>query len=166
MALSARLALPPTNPKWRLAARLAHLGDGSLVFAGLGLVYLYGWLFDNPPLRAIIVLSLAALLVAALVVFSIKYSLRRQRPRDPKGFVTIAYDKYSFPSGHSARMSCLAVMMLFFNLPSGLILLLLALLVAYARVVVGVHYVGDVVVGLVVGGLVAAGFAGGLGLTL
>jgi undecaprenyl-diphosphatase len=162
--LSARLTLPPTDPKWPLAARTAHLGDGTLVFLGLGLAYLAGWLFDQPFLRLAMIVLLATLLITATIIVFIKYTLRRERPRDPTGFVTIAYDKYSFPSGHSARMSCLAITVLFFYPPIGLILVLLALLVALARVVIGVHYVADVVVGLAIGAIIAASFVGWLDL--
>ena len=158
-AFSARFGLTPDHANWPLAARLAHLGDGGLVFTALGVAYLIGWVFDWPALQANMRLLLITLLVTAAVVFIIKYTLRRERPRDPSGFVTIRYDKYSFPSGHSARMSCLAVTVLYFSLPVGLLLLLLALLVAAARVLVTVHYLSDVIAGLVIGAVVAVAVA-------
>ncbi len=154
-ALSRRLALSPEHPRWQLAARVAHLGDGNLVFALLAAMYAAGWLFDRPRWRAVVVAVLASLLASFLVVVAIKYTLRRQRPRDPTGFISIRFDKYSFPSGHSARMGTLAVAVLFFHPPLGWLLVALALLVGAARVFIGIHYPGDVLAGLVIGGTAA-----------
>jgi len=154
--LSRKLTLPAQHPRRAWAAKAAHMGDGPLVFAALALVYGAGWLFGWPYWRAMVWLVLAGLSATAIVVFAIKYSLRRERPRDPAGFVTIAYDKYSFPSGHSARMSALAGAVLPFHPPAGFILLIAAAIVALARVMVGVHYLADV----------AAGYAIGLGVAL
>jgi len=155
-ALSRRLALSPRHPRWQLAARVAHLGDGNRVFALLAAAYGGGWLFDHPTLRAAVVAVLVSLLVSFLMVVAIKYTLRRPRPRDPTGFISIRFDKYSFPSGHSARMSTLAVAVLFFQPLLGLLLIALALLVGAARVFLGIHYPGDVLAGLVIGGAAAA----------
>ena len=154
-AWSERLALPKNSPKWRWAAKVAHLGDGALVFGGLALAYWWGWQFNKPSLQNAVFAILLSLILTALAVFVIKYTLRRERPRDPAGFVTIQYDKYSFPSGHSARMASLAASVLFFNLPLGIGLSLAALMIAAARVLVGVHYLSDVVAGLLLGGGVA-----------
>ncbi len=155
-AWSAQLALPKSNSKWGWAAKLAHLGDGTLVFGALALAYWWGWQFDRPSLQNAIFAILLSIMATALVVFVIKYTLRRERPRDPAGFVTIQYDKYSFPSGHSARMASLAVAVLFFNLPLGLALSALAVVVAFARVLVGVHFLSDVLAGLLLGAVMAA----------
>ncbi len=153
--ISDRFALPIDHPRWRIAAKIAHLGDGTLVFGGLALTYWAGWQFQIPPLRAAVFAALVTILITAAIVFGIKYTVRRERPRDPAGFVTIKYDKYSFPSGHSARMSALGGAVLFFHLPLGLLLLALSVLVATARVAIGIHFAGDVLVGWLIGMLIA-----------
>jgi len=153
--LSNRFALPVSHPRWRIAAKLAHLGDGTLIFGGLALAYWAGWQFQIPALRAAVFAALATILITAAIVFGIKYTIRRQRPRDPAGFVTIKYDKYSFPSGHSARMSALGGAVLFFSLPLGLLLLALSALIAAARVAIGIHFLGDVLIGWLIGVLCA-----------
>ncbi len=155
VALSAQLAQPQDSQKWRWAAKIAHLGDGTLVFGGLALAYWWGWQFDEAGLRSAVFAILLSIIAAALVVIVIKYTLRRERPRDPTGFVTIQYDKYSFPSGHSARMSSLAGAILFFNLPLGIVLSIAAVMIAAARTLVGVHYLSDVVAGLLIGAVMA-----------
>ncbi len=149
--LSRKLTLPLEHPRRALAAKAAHMGDGPLVFTGLALVYVAARLFNWPAVRAMVWLVLAGLLVTALVVFAVKYTFRRERPHDPAGFVTIAYDKYSFPSGHSARMSALAGAVWPFHPPAGFILLIAATVVALARVMVGVHYLADVLAGYAIG---------------
>lgn len=153
--LSDRFALPTDHPRWRIAAKIAHLGDGTLVFGGLGLAYWAGWQFQHPALRAAVFAALLAIIITAAIVFGIKYTIRRERPRDPAGFVTIKYDKYSFPSGHSARMSALGGAVLFFSPPLGLLLLALSVAVAAARVAIGIHFAGDVLVGWLIGIIVA-----------
>ncbi len=155
--LSKQISSPADTPRWRVAAKIAHSGDGKLVFGALGLAYLAGWLFNLPQLRTGIAITLLAIMVAGTITVAIKYTLRRERPRDPTGFISIKYDKYSFPSGHSTRMSALAGGILLFNLSIGIALAVLALSVAAARVVLGIHYLGDVLIGLLIGfGTVAA----------
>lgn len=155
--ISDRFALPVGHPRWRIAAKIAHLGDGTLVFGGLALAYWAGWQFQLPDVRAAVFAALATILITAVIVFGIKYTIRRERPRDPTGFVTIKYDKYSFPSGHSARMSALGGAIFFFHPPLGLLLLALSVAVATARVAIGIHFLGDVLAGWLIGVLCAVG---------
>ncbi|NJN95404.1 MAG: phosphatase PAP2 family protein [Anaerolineales bacterium] len=149
------MTLPPDS-KWRRWARLvAHLGDGLLVFGGLGLVYAMGWWTDIRLLRQAAV-GLAVLVLAAMIVVSLcKFGVRRHRPHPPGEFVAFAYDVYSFPSGHAARLAALAAGVLFFDAFLGWVLIALALSVALARVLVGVHYLSDIFIGLALGILVA-----------
>ena len=149
--LSERISSPADTLSWRIAAKIAHTGDGILIFGAMAIVYLAGWVFKLPPLRTGIIFTLLAIMLAGIITMSIKYTLKRERPRDPTGFISIKYDKYSFPSGHSTRMSALAGGVLLFNAPIGVALTALALLVAAARVILGIHYLGDVLVGLSIG---------------
>lgn len=153
--LTQQLTLP-IESNWRQWAGLvAHLGDGPLVFGGLGLVYGLGW-WANASLLCQTVLVLVALVLAAvLIVTLVKFGVRRRRPHPPGEFVTFAYDVYSFPSGHAARLAALAVGVLFFDTFLGWSLIILALSVALARVLAGVHYLSDILIGLTLGGLVA-----------
>lgn len=153
--LSRQLCLSPWSEGWRWARLAAHLGDGPLVFSGLGLVYGLGWLVAEAQLRQAVWVIALLVLVVAPVVTLIKFAVRRQRPQLPGEFVSFRYDAYSFPSGHAARMAALAVGVMFFNLPLGWSFIGLAVGVAVARVVVGIHYVSDVIAGLGLGALVA-----------
>ena len=95
--LSQQLCLPPESGWRRWAGLVAHLGDGPLVFGGLGLVYGLGWLADAGSLRQAAIVLALLVLAAILVVSLVKFGVRRQRPQPPGEFVTFHYDVYSFP---------------------------------------------------------------------
>lgn len=155
VVLTKRLALSPESGWWQWMRVLAHVGDGPYVFGALGFVYLLSWLGPGFYLRQAM-LSIMLIVLAALgIVTLIKYAVRRQRPRPPGEFVTLQYDAYSFPSGHSARLAALAVSSVFFFPNLGWILVIVAVSVAIARVAVGIHYFSDILVGLGVGAVVA-----------
>lgn len=153
--LSQRLALTPDSDGWQIVRFTAHVGDGQYVFGVLGIIYLLGWLLDKPLLRRDALTIALVVLAAVMVTTVIKFVVRRQRPRPPGEFVSLQYDKYSFPSGHAARLAALFVIVGFFYPLFGWLLGVVTLLVAAARVAVGIHYVTDVLVGLLVGILVS-----------
>jgi membrane-associated phospholipid phosphatase len=62
---------------------------------------------------------------------------------------------FSFPSDHATAVGAVAVGLLLVRPRLGAIAAALALLLAFTRVYVGVHYPGDVLAGLVLGGAVA-----------
>ncbi|WP_435207719.1 phosphatase PAP2 family protein [Micromonospora sp. bgisy143] len=62
---------------------------------------------------------------------------------------------YSFPSNHATLAGALAVTTLLLSRRLGLVALPLAVLAAFSRVFVGVHYPHDVAAGLLLGALVA-----------
>ena len=148
---SRRCALPVASPWWRLVRPVAHLGDGLYVFGGLVLFYLLGWLIDDMYLRQANLIITVEILLVMLTITLIKYLIRRERPQPPGEFVTFRYDAYSFPSGHAARMAALAMGVTFFFPTLAWLAVGVALGVALARVVVGVHYVGDILAGIVIG---------------
>lgn len=131
-----------------LAALLAHSGDSWFWIAGLGLVL---WLGD-PGWRQRAVAMLTGILVAAVLVITIKLQVRRRRPEGEWGALYRKTDPHSFPSGHAARSFMLAVLSMFLG-PAWFAALMVvwAPLVSLARVSMGVHYLSDVVAGLVLG---------------
>jgi membrane-associated phospholipid phosphatase len=63
----------------------------------------------------------------------------------------------SFPSGHGVHNGVVAmVALLVYGWRTGAVWLLIALLISYSRVYVGVHYPADVLLGMLWGGLLAA----------
>jgi undecaprenyl-diphosphatase len=137
-----------------LAAILAHSGDSWFWIAGLLLV----WLLGSDPWKArSLVLSIGVLVTAALVM-TMKFTIRRKRPAGEWGNIYRATDPHSFPSGHAARATMLAVLACSFDLPwFGWTLILWAPLVSLARVAMGLHYLSDVIAGMIIGILIGAG---------
>lgn len=130
------------------ASRLAwivvtHLGSAAVTIAA-ALVVPLGLLPDRPAAW----LPAAALAVSFLVAQGIKRSVQRSRPaREP---VIACPDRFSFPSGH-ATSSLAVTLSLGLLLPDlALPLIGLGLLVGMSRVVLGVHYPGDVLAGQVI----------------
>jgi undecaprenyl-diphosphatase len=143
--LSARLRVAEKpGPLRTLAAVLAHSGDSWFWAVALCLVI---WLGD-PVWRWRAVISLLSILVTALLVMALKFSIRRRRPEGEWGAIYRSTDPHSFPSGHASRALMLGVLLVFLG-PGWLaaILLVWAPLVALARVAMGVHFLSDVVAG-------------------
>jgi undecaprenyl-diphosphatase len=134
---------------------MAHLGDGQYIFGGLLLLYLGSWLNGNLYLQQVTLIITLIEMATFLVVTGMKFLIRRQRPNPPGEFVAFPHDKYSFPSGHSARMATLALGVIFFYPAIGLILIIITLGVSLARIGVGVHYLSDIVAGLSIGAITA-----------
>jgi len=153
--LSARLRLTEHPGLLRsLAAVLAHSGDSWFWLAGLALLY---WL-GNPFWRGLAARLVLGILVTALVVMTVKFSVRRRRPEGEWGKIYRSTDPHSFPSGHAARAFMLAVLALGLGpLWFGILLLVWAPLVALARASMGVHYLSDVVAGMVFGLVLGGG---------
>ncbi len=144
--------MPQVSP-WRwLPALGAHLGDGPLWLVICGVLLIWGIDF----IRGVTLIALISVLLATGVSTAIKYVVRRRRPQELAEFYAIKHDRYSFPSGHATRMAAIAVTVGYFAPALAASGYLLALIVALCRVVVGVHYASDVLVGLAVGAAGAA----------
>lgn len=136
-----------------LAAFFAHSGDSWFWLAGLGLL----WLFGNAYWRERALILAGSVLITAVFVLVVKFTVRRRRPEGEWGAVYRRTDPHSFPSGHAARAVLLAVLAISLGPPwFGLLLVLWAPLVILARVAMGVHYLSDVVAGAVFGALIGA----------
>jgi undecaprenyl-diphosphatase len=137
------------------AAILAHSGDSWFWWAGLALLAWRGDTFWRPWALT----QLAAIIILALIVLAVKFTIRRRRPAGDWGAVYRITDPHSFPSGHAARAVLLAVLTVGLG-PIWLAVLLCvwAPLVALARVAMGLHYLSDVLAGILLG-LLAGGIA-------
>lgn len=138
------------HPSWvrGLGTILAHSGDSWFWFAGLGLAYWQG----NEVCRGRALVYALSILYTALMVMAIKFTVRRRRPEGDWGAIYRKTDPHSFPSGHAARAALLAILGLGLG-PGwwGGLLVAWAPLVMLARVVMGVHYLSDVLAGACLG---------------
>ncbi len=128
----------------------SRLGDGVVWYAlMIALPFMYGT--EGLKVSAIMLASGAA----GLVVYkSIKHTFVRERPFIRHAGISLAgapLDRYSFPSGHTLHavaftwQGCVAFPEL------SLLLVPLACAIAASRVVLGLHYPTDVLVGAVLG---------------
>jgi membrane-associated phospholipid phosphatase len=146
---STGLRLPPARRVlFATFAFLAHSGDSWFWLAALAVI----WLFDRSLWRSLSALMMIGIVVLAVSVLALKFAIRRQRPAGDWGAIYRSTDPHSFPSGHAARAAMLAVIAVGLG-PAwfALLVVLWVPLVSLARVVMGVHYLSDVVAGVLVG---------------
>ncbi|OQY80181.1 MAG: hypothetical protein B6D40_13515 [Anaerolineae bacterium UTCFX3] len=89
-----------------LAVFFAHSGDSW--FWGLGLILL--WRLGDPFWKRWALVLFAAIAILAVIVLTVKFTVRRRRPEGEWGGIYRNTDPHSFPSGHAARAFLIAVL--------------------------------------------------------
>jgi undecaprenyl-diphosphatase len=134
---------------------VSRLGDGWMWYA---VILALPWLdTSNGTSCAIRMFAVGA--VNLLIYKIIKRCIARPRPyRDCPGIRACArsLDEYSFPSGHTLHSVAFTLILVSYYPAWGIVVVPFTLLVAVSRVVLGLHYPSDVIVGAIVGGLTAA----------
>ncbi|AVM42756.1 phosphatase PAP2 family protein [Fastidiosipila sanguinis] len=133
-----------------------HLGDAGAIWIVLGLAFM-----SFKQTRRSGVLMIGALITTWLFSsYILKTSLKRVRPYEKHKEVRLLIKTQkdtSFPSGHAASsIACATVVMITAGGSIGILCLVLALLMAFSRIYVGVHYPLDVIVGSLLGFIIAA----------
>lgn len=135
---------------WMLLATRA--GDGWL-WGAVGIALL----LSSDPLRLRAIEAAASAIAAGIAIFhGIKRRICRPRPRDlePHCWASIATrDRFSFPSGHSTTAFAVALSLGSFYPDAMPMLLALAANVAVSRVIVGMHFLSDVLAGAAMGSM-------------
>jgi undecaprenyl-diphosphatase len=147
---SQRLRVCPKAKGWCLIpAVVAHSGDSWFWVAALGLVWLL-----VPTWRGQAAFMAASIVVVAAMVLTVKFTIRRRRPEGEWGNIYRSTDPHSFPSGHATRAFLLVVLSWGVG-PEWLavVITIWAPLMALSRVVMGVHYLSDIIAGMVIGSL-------------
>lgn len=146
-------------PRWirLLMITMTRGGDGWLWYAVGVILVIFGG--DE---RFVAIGAGASAAAAGTLIFSVlKHSSRRRRPCEiePHCWSSILPpDKYSFPSGHSITAFGVATSLGLFYPELLAVLLAAALLIAASRIILGMHFLSDVIVGSSLGlvlGLVA-----------
>ncbi|WP_310571643.1 phosphatase PAP2 family protein [Gemmatimonas sp.] len=142
----ARLALTSGTARSRRQfwTSLTHLGGAR---ASIGLALTQSLLPDGS--FALSWRTLCLLGLSHLVVQLIKRSVGRPRPSagESSGALVLIPDRFSFPSGHACAAMALALGVASAVPALTVPLLIAALLVGFSRVMLGVHYPGDVLMG-------------------
>jgi undecaprenyl-diphosphatase len=128
----------------------SRLGDGWIWYSvGIALLLFGG------DLRYIAFAASATAAAAAVVVFGvIKKMSKRKRPCHLEAHCwanVLPPDQFSFPSGHSISAFAVAIPLCIFYPELQAALIVLSLSIAASRVILGMHFVSDVVVGSLLG---------------
>ena len=139
---------------WILAG-LAHSADTTILFPAAGLI----WLFGRGEWKSGAWKVGLALLIGTFITGLLKLAFRRRRPDGRWGAFDRLVDPHSFPSGHSNRAAVLAVLAAIHGtLPLAAGVAVWALAVSTSRIILGMHYISDVVAGFLTGAAVALFF--------
>ncbi len=99
--------------------------------------------------RELSVALLWTVAVTAVLVYLAKYYFKRERPSDPhRG---LGADKFSFPSGHAARVTAVAITLSFLFPLWTAAFLLWGTAVSLSRVALARHFLSDIIGGAAVG---------------
>ncbi|MDX6658566.1 MAG: undecaprenyl-diphosphatase [Solirubrobacteraceae bacterium] len=126
-----------------------------VLVVAIALIFLIPWERRRAPRRSGAVLATAAAGLGLLVNQPISHAVDRVRPfiaHPGHAHLLIARSTDpSFPSDHATGAFGLAFGIWLYDRTLGGVLLVIAALVSFARVYVGTHYPGDVVVGALIG---------------
>ena len=153
-SLSASVALTESQRSWRnplfwLANMGAHLGD--TLFWGWLTAFLWRRAGQDPARRRLLLGWMGAFVGSFFFTLIIKRIFRRPRPGNGQFLYGPGADVHSFPSGHGARVGVILVWAETLWPGAGWFAPLLGLWIGWARVAMGVHYVGDVLAGIALG---------------
>ncbi len=125
-----------------------------LMFAGLVIL----WFIDGKIKKEQVIHALLASFIAWTIAEIMKRIFNTPRPFDLnhlQTFTATLPTDPAFPSGHAATVFGLAVSVYLHDKRVGIIFIILAALVAWARVAANVHFPIDVIVGGLIGAIVA-----------
>ncbi|WP_017410278.1 phosphatase PAP2 family protein [Aeromonas hydrophila] len=134
------------RPQARISRLISRTGDGPLYAVLAALLW-----WQGEAERELVKLALIAFALELPLYLLLKNLLKRQRPAGLPVFITPS-DRYSLPSGHTAAAFLMAtVLAASFPLWAPL-LFVWAALVGASRLLLGVHYLSDLVAGALLGG--------------
>jgi len=145
--------------KW--AWHCSRSADGHLYIL-LPLLY---WLVSPMQGGAFFILAFKAFVAERLIYTVLKKKLKRRRPPAAiPGFksLIVPSDEFSFPSGHTSAAFLFSTLCCLWFGAVALPLFAWAAVVGLSRVLLGVHFVTDVIAGALIGTTVALVLAGGV----
>ena len=120
------------------------------ILLAIVLIYMFK---KNDQTRKLAKETIIAFLICTVLFIVLKLIFQRPRPFDAFNELVPLVDKptdYAFPSGHTAS-AFICAFMVYDGLPKkySILVILLAILVAFSRLYVGVHYPTDILAGIV-----------------
>lgn len=139
----------------RLFIGISRLGDGSFWYVLAATMPLID---GQDGLRAALQMILTGLLCLPIYRY-LKAKTLRDRPFVRHASIVAAthpLDEYSFPSGHTLHAVAFTVVALHYYPALAVLVIPFTILVALSRVILGLHFVSDVIAGACLGWLIAA----------
>lgn len=139
-------------PRWMRAYVIGstRVGDGWLWYA-MGLAILA---FGGEHRYAAVGSATLASILSVLLFMGVKRCTSRRRPCEiaPHCWATLLPpDQFSFPSGHTMTAFAVAIPLMLYYHELTITLLFCALSIALSRILLGMHFLSDVVAGAVLG---------------
>ncbi len=133
---------------------VSRLGNGLFWYVLMAAMLMYDGMQAVKPVLVMVLTGMAC----TLTYKGLKATTSRQRPcqRHPGiRLTTLPLDLYSFPSGHTLHAVCFTLVASVYYPALTPWLIPFTLLVAASRLILGLHYLSDVIAGALIGGLLA-----------
>lgn len=134
----------------KAALLISHSGNG-LLYVVLPVLY---WLVNPVQGRTFFIIAALAFFAERCLYYVLKMNLKRRRPPAAiPGFRSLITpsDEFSFPSGHTSGAFLFTTLCVLWFGPVALPLYLWATFVGLSRVLLGVHFPGDILAGATIG---------------
>lgn len=141
-------------PLAKLSRLISHTGDGHLYLL-LGLI---AWVVEPSSGAIFLKVGILAFIIELPIYWTLKNAFRRRRPYDRSESLTSFIqpaDRYSLPSGHTAAGFLMATLIASFYPQYAAAAYGWALAVSASRILLGVHFFTDIVIGAGLGVLCA-----------
>lgn len=136
-------------PDWleKIFVGITFFGDAIIYILLLALAY---WLLNKKDA----IVGIYVLITASFLNFFLKVLIKKPRPSESIRIVEA--EGFSTPSGHSQTSTTVYGWMMFYFKKIWLYILvpILVLLICFSRVVLGVHFIGDIILGFLIGAVV------------